>query len=957
MFLKRNQPITIKEDRNFAIQIFIFTVLFLVTAIGVYLAFIVCDRSFLRCKDNIDGVAQHYPIYATIKHIISDIVSGKGFDFWSWSIGLGDDAFSTFEGRLFNPLTYIVVAFPEKYLDLGYNTMVVLSQYLSGLCFLIFAREVKLNEDRQLLGAMCYSFSGWVIMAPLTQGTFGIASIMLPLVILGTEKILKKKSPAVFILSVAAILTISFYFAYMIAIAVILFYVVRFFYYYKKSGIRTFVSTTAQFIGYGVVGILIAGVAVIQNISKLGGANTSMTTEAISVFNFSNYLTMPTGFFRMDRTLTGYSHMYLPVICILLIPLIVCCVRRSTAALLGVLLFIASLFPITGRVFNGFSYTTGRWYYIVIFFVVWAAMDVLEERPFKQKKCLIVVAVWLLLLGIWNIGICYYWLELISQNLVYCTIIGVGFGLVIIGLYWLKEFKAVKREYWKDRFHLIMNCLIVVILIGSIIGTCNMKFYPGVSDYLYSVAKNGELKEGFDQSPQRVIQTLQEQDGSFYRSDQVEGYFEKRTARVPTNENIYFGNRSIYTYFSTMDSSWHVFSKTFGNNAGYFDKAASYSNDNRSGLDFLMGVKYFLGNNATGKSGASDYAGYGFEYDQTIEGIDIFKNKYYMGLGTTYSQYITESELQQYSYLEREQILMQAAVVPDEYETNLKGIHHATSNELKTEVHEVEYEIKDEDNLIVNQNKIQVNYENGSFKLSLPKLEKCQIVISFDNLVREKCTYDRNLELKGMSKESFADRSPVINYIKRHSYEDDRMFDVKVKKDEFVKVARNREGKNQGFNDVRDYYINLGYYDEISGDVEVKITNSGDYTFDALNVYAIPMDTYEENAQILQEARVKVDSYEGDTIHGSVETNQESVLYFSILNNPGWSIYIDGQQVEKIDAVNIAFTGAKISEGTHQVELRYHTAGLKTGIVLMIIGIIILIVIIFITKRRKKIVL
>lgn len=960
MFSKQNNMLTIKKERNLAYQIFIFTALFLITAVGVYLAFIVCDRSFLHDKNNIDGIAQQYPIFMKIKHIIEGILSGQGFDFWSWDLGLGTDQFTVFESRLLNPLSYIVLLFPEKYLEIAFNIMVVMSQYLSGVSFLIFARGVGISEDRQILGALCYTFSGWVILSTILQVSFSVASIMFPLVIWGAEKILTRKSPTLFILSVAISLILSFYFSYMIAIGVILFFFARYFYYYKNQGIKQLIIFFMQFMGYGAVGIMIAGVAVIQNYLKLSGSNAGMTVEHILRFSVEDYLTIPAGFFDYKKTLNVYSHMYLPVICIAAVPFLLVNMKKSAPALLGIILFVAELFPITGSVFNGFSYTAGRWYFIVVFFIVWAVMELPEQKHgkfVKGKKFYVISALWLLLLAVWNVGICYFMLDLISDNLMLCTVIGVGFGWMIMGVCYIRDYiVSAETLLFGKSLRRMMSIGVVILLIGSIIGMMNMKFYPGVNDYLYEVARNNCVKERFDSSSQRVVPQLQCDDQEFFRTDQVDsGYYKRRIARVPTNENIYFGNRSIYTYFSTMDGRWHIFNKTVGNNAGYFDRAATYSNDNRAGLDFLMGVKYFLGDSETEKPGSSDYAAYGFEYDRTIDGVDILKSKYNMGLGTAYTSYITESELERYSPLEREQIMLQAAVVPDDCSIGDTGVHHAAAEELETKIRKVPYKIMNENNLQIEDNEITVKNGGGTFDLQLSEFENCQIIVAFQGLEREKCTLDRTRELQGeqASDDNLTRIERIKNSIKEDSFEDDQKFDIKVRWGDVVKAARDRTGKNQGFNDIENYNINAGYFEELKEPINIEINQYGDYSFDELTVYAIPMDVYDKYASILEKNRVKVTSFENDQIHGIVNADADSILYFSILNDPGWKLYVDGKKVEKLKHVNIAFTGAEISQGHHAVELRYESPGLKQGIILMCAGVLLLIGIVIVRKSAK----
>ena len=66
-------------------------------------------------------------------------------------------------------------------------------------------------------------------------------------------------------------------------------------------------------------------------------------------------------------------------------------------------------------------------------------------------------------------------------------------------------------------------------------------------------------------------------------------------------------------------------------------------------LDYLMGVKYFLGSPSDPSIGhnakASVYVPYGYGAAEDSGGYELFTNSHCMGLGTSFDRFITESEL------------------------------------------------------------------------------------------------------------------------------------------------------------------------------------------------------------------------------------------------------------------------------------------------------------------------
>jgi len=936
------EKLLLSEKNNFRKQVLAYTLLFIVTALLTYALFIAVPKTFLSNEEgNIDGIAQTYPIYSEIKRMIGAWLAGDGLQMWSWDIGLGADTLREFNTKLLNPLTYIVIAFPQKYLDIGFTLMVLIEQYLSGLMFMLLGRKLDFDYRQNIMGAICYAFCGWIMQSIFRQGTFLMATILLPLIVLGAEKLLRRESPVLFIVAVALHVLYSVQWAYIAAITIVIFFTIRYFTDYKSEE-NKFGIAFLKFCGCGIVGILCSSVVLIGSLIKTGGSTIESTVENQALYTLAQYFEIPTGFFTMNITTDGYTVYGLPIICIILIPLIVRgCKRHSTASIMACALFVLSLLPITGRVFNGFSYSVGRWFYVMAFFMVWAAMENFKSEVFQDERNIRAMKIWLGSLAGYGLIVAWLLLGVIDLCKAAAIVSGAIFGMLLI-ICLSKDYLNKGRK---------QEIIITAIVVCSIVGYVNATLFPGLGEKIYSLCRIGKIESEFADSTQRVGPAVQAEDEDFYRIDQVDGYTDARIARVRANENMYFGNRSIYTYLSTMSSSWHYFNKMLGNNAGYFDRTTSYSNDNREGLDFLMGVKYFLGDSDTKKPGASDYAAYAYDYYKTIDGVDVLRNKYCMGIGTVYDKYITESELMEYTPLEREQVLLQAAVVSDEDAATLAGLEHAKKSDIKTDVRDVDISIAKSKNIEVSEENLKVSgSDGGSFDIELPELKNCRIVVAFEGLTREDSDYDERLELLGRE----FDGNAIEKFVKSVGYDDNDRFAIEIQKGDVVKAAQMRRGKNQGFSDVEDFYINLGYFDEIDGSVHVSFNKYGIYNYDSIRVYAVPMDIYDEAASQLQASSMDIESWSNESFVGSMTADSNGgIMYFSILNNPGWKIYVDGEEIEKLDTVNLSFTGAVLPAGEHKVELKYSTAYLGLGIALSLAGVLITVIIGLIYRKKQ----
>ena len=150
--------------------------------------------------------------------------------------------------------------------------------------------------------------------------------------------------------------------------------------------------------------------------------------------------------------------------------------------------------------------------------------------------------------------------------------------------------------------------------------------------------------------------------------------------------------------------------------------------------------------------------------------------------------------------------------------------------------------------------------------------------------------------------------------------------------------------------------INLGYYKEESNNGEkiiLTFNNPGEYTFDSLNIFSLPIQDYNSEFEALKDNSMKIDSISNDKVIGSIDSKVDGIISFQIHYSKGWHLKIDGKET-KTFAVNKAFLGANLSKGNHSIELIYKTPFLRIGAICSFIGIIILIIVSKLDKRSLK---
>ena len=73
-----------------------------------------------------------------------------------------------------------------------YELLVILRIYCVGIAFIIYCKYNKKDNYNTIIGALIYTFSGYIMYAAVRHPYFVNPIIMLPLVLLGIDKILKE---------------------------------------------------------------------------------------------------------------------------------------------------------------------------------------------------------------------------------------------------------------------------------------------------------------------------------------------------------------------------------------------------------------------------------------------------------------------------------------------------------------------------------------------------------------------------------------------------------------------------------------------------------------------------------------------------------------------------------------------------------------------------------------------
>ncbi len=98
---------------------------------------------------------------------------------------------------------------------------------------------------------------------------------------------------------------------------------------------------------------------------------------------------------------------------------------------------------------------------------------------------------------------------------------------------------------------------------------------------------------------------------------------------------------------------------------------------------------------------------------------------------------------------------------------------------------------------------------------------------------------------------------------------------------------------------------------------------------------------------------INVEEFRDGYIRGTVNVENDNVLFTSIPYEDGWRIYVDGDEVDKLSLIDGAFLGAIIDSGCHEIEMIYYDRNITIGIFLFICGVSFLGIMIIIELKNK----
>ena len=866
-----------------------YTVLFIICMICTSVWFLLNKATFIWSGD---GISQHYNALAYYGGYLRDIISNllekrqlviPTYDF---SIGYGADIINTLHYYVIgDPLNLLAVFVSEKYTEVLFHVLVIIRIYLAGITFSVFARSRGNKSSAVLAGVPVYLFSEYVLYFFCKHPFFLNPLIYLPLILLGVDRIYRKKGPGMYIFALILSACSNFYFFYMQGILTVIYAIFQYFAYYHAIKWKKVAQLLAKFGLYTILAICAAGIFLAPSLGLLFQTGRISNENAVPfLYGIKYYARLFSGFISMDspgyQTFLGYSVIAFPAVIILFTT------RGEKLLKVGFVLMTALLcIPWAAHVLNGMSYVTNRWafgYTMLTAYIVVKMYPAFLKLRTGQKIILVIFTVLEILACLAGIAGKY----LLGEE----TKIGVM--AILLFLLALLVFVICRNKKQESRaflaFVICMNVFCVQI------NALDVRTREADANRF---VRRGNAQKELKNIPSAELVKFSEEKNS-WRYDE-EGTGEIRNSAMQT------GLYGTSFYFSMANPYVAEYQKSlYWNNT---QEQSFRGADKRSALEILAGVKYYI--TPKGENGPAIY-----QEKETITAgnkeFTVWESGKKIPFLFAYDQYIGRDEFEKLSVEQKQQALLEAVVLEEKQDTDGEKKISSVSYDAR----EAETVWLPDEDIELGQNLLRVKNGGAMLKIQADIPEEGETYLIFENFEYE---------------------DPNSNSIARLNSN----IRVNIRMDELKKTitGRNNEGFG-GSNGKNDFLCNLELNEPGRHEIVINFPYKGTYHFDSIRIVVQPIKNLSKK---VEKSESGIEGYvhaSGNNVKASLKLTQPRFICLAVPFDRGWSATVDGKKTGLVQA-NIMYMGLPLEAGEHTIELQYRNPFTRTGAFCSLIGI------------------
>ncbi len=945
-----------------------YTLVFIAMCAAVFSVFLYNGKTFVWERD---GMNQHYVAllyYAKyLRSIIKNILVNHSFSLptYSLSIGYGSDIITTLSYYVLgDPIAFLSVLVPVKYMIYFYEGAIILRIYLSGISFSAYSFYRQKSENgiagirtsAIFAGTIAYVFCGYVFYGCIRHPYFATPMIYLPLVFLGVEKIIDGKKPYVFTLAVFLEAISNFYFFYMVVVLTVLYVAVRLITVYGIRGIKEIVGKILKIAIYAIIGTGMSCVVFIPTVTYfLQAARGDIEFEYNPIYLVSEY----EKFFRDIVTVaSGTTWRYMGYAALVLIAVFALFMERKKhrdLKFILIVLTIGMMIPVFNSFMNGMSYPASRWTWGYGFFLAFSIVVMWDKMLEFSKKKLFATGIFLVI----YITACILWVDVWTRSMFFAM--AMAFACLVV---------LQQAAFGGVQIKTAERCLIALICL-NVFGLAFLEYspygangseefleYAEVNDIVYhdetkvlnkytdkdtedfsryqgDVTKNGTLNNGYHNT--QYFWSLA--DGNITK-------FQRMTNIVSTINHNYI-NLDNRTMLATLANARYLIRSS---NLMYnYEKVGSAKNY-KDEYDFAkkyLGITYEEESlSEADKKAISEY----------IRTYSLWKNVNFLPFGYTYEKRISEETLESLSPVQTQEAMMQAVATDDSDTTQ-------ESTDLTYTSTSPEYTMDLGSGVTYKDGNFTVENKNATVMLHFKGSSNAETYLRLTNIQYTSFLPTQEYTDVEWDLLSNTEKNKVKYNEKNFANPDVVPFTFVCYGKNSKSLERSLEFKTPYFSfypAASDYMINFGYDENPITSIKITFPMTGTYHFDDVEVLCQPMDNYEGQVAALAEDTLQdVDMHDHtifnatNTITGNITLDKQKYLMLTIPYSSGWKVYVDGERAQVYKA-NVMFMAVSLTEGSHDIVMKYETPNLKLGIIVSLACFVLLIASAIVGHRKTK---
>lgn len=852
------------------------------------------DKTILR----MDLYHQYGPLFA---ELYERVMNGASLTY-SWVSGLGSCFLGNYFNYLSSPIGAIILFFGHKNMPEAIAAMILIKAALSASTFTYYLkRSLKSQSFVSTSFGIMYAFCAYML-AYYWNVMWLDAMVLLPIVLLGIERIINHGKPATYIVGLALTMFSNYYMSYMMCIFSVIYFIYYFSIYSNLSSVvkknyqpKTFAEKLAnnKFLRSGTIfafaslaaGGLMACVllpvyGILQSSSATSGEFPSKLETYFDFFDFfANHFAGLTTTIRSSGD-DVLPNVYCGVLTIILAPLYFFTQTISKKEKIATLSLLAVLYA-------SFNLNAANY--------VWHGLHFPNDLPYRQSFIysfiLLVIAYKTFLrlrefkavhFGVVGAGLLAFVVltqKLTSKNVTDATVL---LTLILIVLYVvvLTVFKDKKYQAASVAALLVVCVCSEAVMCDTTAMSISVTKTPYVSDY----DDFTQVKESLD--------TIE--NGDFYRMELTD----LRTRMDPSW--YYYNGVSV---FSSMASE--IVSNLQDDLGMMSNRINSYTyNPQTPVYNMMFALKYIVNNETPDVLSEPYYT--------MVTGNDKFtayRNEYYLPIA-----YCVDKDV--------------ASWATEEYLEDWKFETSGDPFQLQGEFFN-----------------LATGLGNPFERINVSYVTYSNIKPFTEDIESTSFYYQKDNENADASTTFYITTEKAGNI-----YID---FDVSGGNSKDVTINSSAGVINH--NADQECLLDLGRYDE-NETISVTVPYDNASGTVKLFVYTLNDKVFKKGYNKLSDGQLITEVFEDNYIKGTVVTAEDSILYTSIPYDKGWSVYVDGEKVDDDDVLVIgqAMLGINLERGAHEIEFKFQVRWLKVGMFISLTTLAIIVIILLINKYKKS---